>query len=212
MKILLIDDHKLFAKSMKLLLEADSEIEEVFIVSEHCTDIDEILERAADLILVDINLNNIVKESGLKIAEKIIKKKPSSKVIILTGYNRVMYEAQAINMGASGFVDKNVEPEKMIKILKQVFAGGKYYRDINTGIQNGLKDENGIIYDRLTVQEIRILKLIKQGETIDNISDRVYISKRTVNNHLNRIFEKLYVSNRHMAILKAEKLGYFEPA
>lgn len=219
MKILLIDDHKLFAKSIKVILESDKNIDKTDIVSEIDDSlIDKIKKEKYDIILVDININNIAEQSGLDLAKLIISKNTNSKILILTGYNRVMYEIQAINMGAYGFIDKNIEPNKLIEIIKQTNKGLKYfkyedtteYKDTKTD-KKLIRNNDGTFHIELTPQEVKILKLLKLGDNIDIISEELNISKRTVSNHINNIYSKLYVSNRQSAILEADKLGYFTP-
>lgn len=198
MKILLIDDHKLFAMSIRMILLGDDDIEEVDIITS-IESISNIYLDKYDIFLVDINLNNISDESGLELAEKIISDHNELKVVILTGHVKLMYEKKASKIGAKGFIDKNIEPDELIRILKEIYKGSKYFANI--------KDSE--YYEQLTNQEVKILELIRKGQSIEKISENLYISRRTVFNHLNNIYSKLYVNNKQEAIYKSEQLGYF---
>lgn len=197
MKILLIDDHKLFSQSIKMILELSERIERVDLVKSFRS-VEDIHCQAYDIILVDINLTSIYETDGLRLAEEIIKNAPEVKVVILTGYSKKMYEYRAREMGAYGFIDKSIDPDKLIIQLENIYQGKKYFS----------KEE---VFDVLSEREIEVLKLVRNGSTIDEICEQLYLSKRTVSNHLANVFSKLDVSNRQEAIHKAELLGYFSP-
>ena len=199
MKILLIDDHKLFALSIQMILQQYEEIDKIDILS----DIQELKNFNIgdyDIFLIDINLTNISEETGLDLAEKLIKKYNDICIVILTGHLKLMYEEKANKIGTKGFIDKNIEPEELITILKSIYSGGKYFKNIKV---------EDFIYEKLTFTEIKILGLVRKGKSINEITKEAYISKRTVFNHLNNIYSKLGVNNKQEAVYKAEQLGYF---
>ena len=87
MKILLIDDHKLFSQSIKMVLKLSDEVERVDIL-EGFQSVDEIAVDCYDILLVDINLTSIYQDDGLALAKEIIDSHPNAKVVILTGYSK----------------------------------------------------------------------------------------------------------------------------
>ncbi|KXU01246.1 Transcriptional regulator DegU, LuxR family [Streptococcus gallolyticus] len=87
----------------------------------------------------------------------------------------------------------------MLRILKIIYSGKKYFE------QFGYQDCS----EELTKQEVTILDLSRKGHTIKEIEETLYISRRTVFNHLSHIYAKLSVNNKQEAIYKAEQLGYF---
>lgn len=198
MKILLIDDHKLFAKSIQLLFQQYEEVDVIDTITSNFNDVMIDLPKY-DIILLDINLTNISKENGLEIAEELIQSTPNLKVVMLTGYIKSIYEERAKTIGAYGFVDKNIDPKQLISILKKVDSGEKYFEHI----------ESQDYVESLTDREIAILNLSKKGLSIKEIEETLQISRRTVFNHLNHIYSKLLVNNKQEAIYKAEQLGYF---
>lgn len=197
MRILLIDDHMLFGKSIKMILELDDSIETVDIWSPNFQ-LNRLIEKQYDIILLDINLTKVYEADGFQMAKQILALDGNSKIIFLTGYNRALYEYQAKELGAYSFVDKSIDPAELLDTMKNVYQGKKCFKKI---------EEKDILTDR----ERQILTLIKEGKTIDEICGMVFISKRTVSNHLNSIFSKLNTTNRLEAVNKAEKLGYFLP-
>ncbi|MGO5967634.1 response regulator [Streptococcus pyogenes] len=197
-KILLIDDHRLFAKSIQLLFQQYDEVDVIDTITSHFNDVTIDLSKY-DIILLDINLTNISKENGLEIAKELIQSTPHLKVVMLTGYVKSIYRERAKKVGAYGFVDKNIDPKQLISILKKVDSGKKYFEQI----------ESQDYVESLTDQEIAILNLSKKGFSIKEIEETLQISRRTVFNHLTHIYSKLLVNNKQEAIYKAEQLGYF---
>ena len=197
MKILLIDDHKLFSQSIKLILELSEAIERVDLLD----DFSSVLSFPYDdydILLIDINLTSLYQEDGLSLAQTIIKNGSSAKIVILTGYSKKMYEYRAKIMGTWGFLDKSIAPGELLQNLVGIYQGRKIFSD-------------EVVVDVLTSREIEILELVRNGLSIDDICERVYVRKRTVSNHLANIFSKLGVSSRQEAIHVAEQLGYFSP-
>ena len=197
MKILLIDDHKLFSQSIKLILELSEDIERVDLMDDFSSVLD-FPYNDYDIILIDINLTSLYQENGLSLAQMIIKNGCSAKIVILTGYSKKMYEYRAKIMGSWGFLDKSIAPVELLQNLIEIYQGRKIFSD-------------EVVVDVLTSREIEILELVRNGLSIDNICEKVYVSKRTVSNHLANIFSKLGVSSRQEAIHVAEQLGYFSP-
>ena len=197
MKILLIDDHKLFSQSIKLILELSEDIERVDLMDDFSSVLDFPYDDY-DIILIDINLTSLYQEDGLSLAQTIIKNGCSAKIVILTGYSKKMYEYRAKIMGSWGFLDKSIAPGELLQNLIEIYQGRKIFSD-------------EVVVDILTSREIEILELVRNGLSIDDICEKVYVSKRTVSNHLANIFSKLGVSSRQEAIHIAEQLGYFSP-
>ena len=197
MKILLIDDHKLFSQSIKLILELSEDIERVDLMDDFSSVLDFPYDDY-DIILIDINLTSLYQEDGLSLAQTIIKNGSSAKIVILTGYSKKMYEYRAKIMGSWGFLDKSIAPVELLQNLIEIYQGRKIFSD-------------EVVVDILTSREIEILELVRNGLSIDDICEKVYVSKRTVSNHLANIFSKLGVSSRQEAIHVAEQLGYFSP-
>ena len=197
MKILLIDDHKLFSQSIKLILELSEDIERVDLIDDFSSVLDFPYDDY-DIVLIDINLTSLYQEDGLSLAQTIIKNGCSAKIVILTGYSKKMYEYRAKIMGSWGFLDKSIAPGELLQNLIEIYQGRKIFSD-------------EVVVDVLTSREIEILELVRNGLSIDDICEKVYVSKRTVSNHLANIFSKLGVSSRQEAIHIAEQLGYFSP-
>lgn len=199
MKVLLIDDHALFAKSLEIALDGFPEID-TFSNTQNVENIIEQLRREEpDIVLVDINLSNLNEEDGLILAKHILQTIPEQKVVILSGYDLPVYRHEAQKIGAKGFINKNVEPEELILILADIENGKSYFP----------KEE--VIIEELTESEKEILQLVASGMKRKEIASQLFLSERTVSNHLQHIFDKLQVSSTVEVVTKAIQMGYIAP-
>ncbi len=197
--ILLVDDHALFSKSLEIALSDYPEIGTFDSINDISGLGNFIVSKKPDIILMDINLKNIASEDGLELARQILGRYPEQRIVILSGYDLPVYRSEARKIGAKGFVNKNIEPEKLIVILSKIMQGVLYF------------DREIPFIEELTDSEKQILRLMADGMKRKEIADTLYISERTLSNHLQHIFEKLGVSSSVEAVTKAIQTGYIPP-
>ncbi|MEG0379362.1 MAG: response regulator transcription factor, partial [Eubacterium sp.] len=196
MKILLVDDHALFSKSLSIALSDFKEIER-FDSTKDITNLEKIMaEKQPDILLVDINLGSLTDGDGLLLARHLLENFPEQKIVILSGYDLPAYRKEAKRMGARGFISKDIEPEAFLNILIAVEKGAVYF-----------PREDAFVED-LTESERHVLELVAKGGKRKEIAAALFISERTLSNHLQHIFEKLEVSSTLEAVTKAMQLGY----
>ncbi len=197
--ILLVDDHALFSKSLEIVLSDHPEIGSFKSINDISLLDRSIETNMPDILLMDINLKNIASEDGLELAKRILCHYPGQKIVILSGYDLPVYRSEAKKIGAKGFLNKNIEPEKLISCLSKI-AQGEIIFDKEIPFLEGLTDS-----------EKQILQLIADGRKRKEIAGTLYISERTLSNHLQHIFEKLGVSSSVEAVTKAIQMGYIPP-
>ena len=197
--ILLVDDHALFSKSLEIALSDYPEItsfESILDISL----LDSLLEtNRPDVLLMDINLKNITSEDGLELAKQLLSRHPEQKIVILSGYDLPVYRREAEKIGAKGFISKNTEPEKLVSFLSKIVQGAVIF------------DRETPFIEELTDSEKQILRLTADGMKRKEIAAALYISERTLSNHLQHIFEKLGVNSSVEAVTKAIQMGYIPP-
>ena len=199
--ILLVDDHMLFAKSLSVALDEYNEIEH-FHSTQDIKDIEKIVrDKNIDIILMDINLRNLSDTDGLETASNLLKSNPALKIIILTGYDLPVYRHEARKIGVYGFLNKNISPDDLLASLIRVSHGNTCFPSESS--QMPIED--------LTSTERKILQLISSGKKRKCVADELYMSERTLSNHLQHIFEKLDVSSVVEAVTKAIQFGYISP-
>ncbi len=199
--ILLVDDHKLFAKSLSVALDEYSEIEHFYVTQDIQNLAKIIYKKNIDIVLMDINLGSLSDTDGLELASDLLKSNHAIKIIMLTGYDLPVYRHEAKKIGISGFLNKNISPDDLIASLIHVSHGNTCFPS----------EPSEIMIENLTSMEKKILQLISTGKKRKIIAEELYISERTLSNHLQHIFEKLAVSSTVEAITKAIQLGYIPP-
>lgn len=196
MKIFLLDDYKIFGQSIKLLLEEQDEIE----LCDYTSSIGEFFRafksKAYDILLIDINLKGA--KTGFDIVKEVFIKKPNQKVAILTSYDLANYRDMAYKLGVEDFINKSVEIEELIQRLENIYRGK--YKNITSSIK-----------DPLTEREIEVLKELVKGDNKKEIAKKLFISERTLYNHISNIYDKLGVKNLVEAYNKAMEIGYIDP-
>lgn len=198
MKILLVDDHKLFSQSLALVLDqttSDVQVDMINSEEELPDDLGELT--VYDVLVLDINLDKGFGCDGFELAERIqaVVEVP---ILMLTGFDLPVYEYQAHKLELSGFVNKNIDTEDLLVILKHVKDGGRHFTT-----------ENWFI-DELTSRERELLEAVATGKKRKVIAEEMYISERTLTNHMQSIMDKLEVNSTIEALQKARELGYLK--
>lgn len=196
--ILLVDDHILFAKSLAIALEEYDEIEDFYSVQDVHALAQTVRDRKTDIVLMDINLGKSNEIDGLKAAKDLLESIPDIKIIMLTGYDLPVYKHEARKLGIYGFLNKSISPDHLAASLLAVYHGRTCFPD---------EHDEPFIED-LTSMEKKILKLVGSGRKRKEIAQELYISERTLSNHLQHIYEKLDVTSSVEAITKALQMGY----
>lgn len=195
MKIILLDDHKLFGESLKMLLEEQDEISCAY-VSKSQEFLELIQKDAYDIFLIDINLKD--DKTGFDLIKDLIERNLKQKIIVLTSYDLDNYKDMAFKLGVKDFINKSVEAHELFARIKNVYKGN--YKKIGK-----------YIADPLTKREIEVLKELIKGSSKKDIADKLFISERTLYNHIANIYDKLRAKNIVEAYNKAMELGYIDP-
>lgn len=195
MKIILLDDHKIFGESLKMLLEEQDEISCAY-VSKSQEFLKMIKKETYDIFLIDINLKD--DKTGLDLIKDLIEDNPKQKIIVLTSYDLDNYKDMAFDLGVKDFINKSVEIEELLERIISVYKGN--YKKIDK-----------YIADPLTKREIEVLKELIKGSSKKDIAKKLFISERTLYNHIANIYDKLRAKNIVEAYNKAMELGYIYP-
>lgn len=133
MKIILLDDHKIFGESLKMLLEEQDDISCVY-VSKGQDFLKMIEKDAYDIFLIDINLKD--DKTGLDLIKDLIEDNPKQKIIVLTSYDLDNYKDMAFKLGVRDFINKSVEIDELLERIKNVYKGN--YKKIDKYIADPL--------------------------------------------------------------------------
>ena len=199
MKILLIEDHKMVATSLKMSLETDESISVDIVKDVRDLSINESVLNY-DLLLIDINLTGIEGTiNGLDVAEELINKYEDIKIVILTAYKLDFYIKRAKRIGCKGFISKEEETSKLIEDIKSIALKGK-----------AIFPEENHMLEPLTKSEIHIVKLYSKGLSRKDLAKELNTNVRSLAVSLSRIYQKLGVRNYQEMIDKVRELGYVD--
>lgn len=214
-RILIADDHALLRQGIKNVLE----LEQDFAIIAEAGDGDEAVKKVNELVpdiaLLDINMPRL---NGLEVTKRIKASQPSVKVIILTIHDDESYVVEVVKAGAAGYLLKDVEPGMLVKAIRTVYDGEsfiyptlarKLFGEI-TRLEEERKHGAASILqhgrdERLTMRELEVLQLIAKGLSNQEIAQQLFLSEKTVKNHLTNIFRKIDVADRTQAVLFAIK-------
>ncbi|HHX22945.1 MAG: response regulator [Tepidanaerobacteraceae bacterium] len=213
-KVMIADDHPLLREGIIKLLSLEPDIEVVGEAEDGAQAIELARTIDVDVILMDINMPKI---NGI-MATKIIKKeKPNVNIIALTIHNQEEYLFELIRCGISGYVLKDVRPDELIMTIQKTVKGLGYIPPSLTPrifeeLTRLSKKEAGVKEDfNLTSRELEVLQEMAKGLSNKEIGKKLFISEKTVKNHLTNIFQKLEVNDRTQALLFAIKHNMVTP-
>lgn len=219
--LLVIDSHPLFREGLKRVLEMDQNLR---IVAEGENG-EQLLplyrQYQPDAVLMEINLSS---KTGIEALGELMQHSTDSKVIIFTVVDDFFYASQAIKVGASGYLLKEMDSAAIIQAIKLVVAGGHYLhpkvtKDFIRELaklaihdNEGSFRQTGVVrpYHLLTVRESEVLQLLAEGHSNRSLGETLEISEKTVKNHVSAILQKMELQDRTQAVVTALKNGWVE--
>ncbi len=197
MKIVIVDDDKLVAMSLKMIVEAGGDAEVLACGHSGAQAIELYEANKPDILLMDIRMEDM---TGLEAGEKIIGKHSDAKILFLTTFNDDEYIVKALSIGAKGYIIKQ-DYESIVPALKAVYEGQTVFgSDVIGKIPNMLKApaKDGFDYESfgLTQQEFEIVELVAKGLSNKECASELCLSEGTVRNYISTILSKLELRDR----------------
>ena len=192
LKIMIVDDHKMIASGIAAELNKEEGIKVIEVVSEPRIFYKRVSIKSPDAVLMDIRMGEY---NGLNIAKEIKKNNPQIKVILMSGYN---ISNMVKDCGADAFTSKEESISSLANTIRKVC------------IDQANVFPSGIERNVLTNKEIEVLKLISQDKTRKEIAKEMFVSEKTVTNHITSILDKLHVRSRIGAIMKGVEMGIID--
>jgi DNA-binding NarL/FixJ family response regulator len=215
-RVLLIDDHVVMRKGLRMLIENQSGLRVVGEATDRSAAIQSAAREQPDIILLDLDLGE---ESGLDILPELRAAAKAARVIVLTGIRDPAEHRQAVRLGATGMVLKEQAIDTLVKAIERVYAGETW---LDPALVANILAERSRARGRdadpevariaaLTEREREVIALIGEGLKNRQIGKRLSISETTVVHHLTSIFDKLGVANRLELVTYAYRHGLAKP-
>lgn len=209
--VVLVDDHPMWRDGVRSDLEASGAAEVVGDASDGGEGIEVALDKMPDVVLMDLQLPTV---SGVEATARIVADAPHVKVLVLSASAEEHHVLEAVKAGASGYLLKSSSSDELLDAVRRVAAGEPVFtpslaglvldefRRVSTG-GTGTKDDE----PRLTPRENEVLKLVAKGYTYREIGERLFISTKTVQNHVQNILTKLQLKKRYELMRYAIQKG-----
>jgi DNA-binding NarL/FixJ family response regulator len=207
-RVLVADDHAVFRHGLKALLDSEPGIDLVGEAASGREAVESSATLAPDVVLMDLQMPGI---NGIEATRRILQANPRVGIVVLTMFEDDESVFSAMRAGARGYVLKGGEPSEIMEVLRAVAKGEAHFGpDIArriTGFFSILRTDPAEAFPELTAREREILDLIARGHGNQEIARRLFLSPRTVRNHISHIFSKLQLADRAQAIVRAREAG-----
>jgi DNA-binding NarL/FixJ family response regulator len=188
--VAIVDDHQLFRSGLHFILENESDIEVIIEASNGKQFLNSLKDIKPDVVLMDINMPEM---DGVEASRLAIEKYPDLNILVLSMYSDIEYYNTMIDIGVKGFILKDIENKELSIAIRKVYNGGNYFsQELLLRLIKNKPD--GEIID-LTNREKEVLELICQGYSNQEVSEKLFISQRTVERHRSSLLFKTNSKN-----------------
>jgi DNA-binding NarL/FixJ family response regulator len=206
--ILISDDHTLFRRGIRKLLEDEADLVVVGEAADGHEAVRLARELVPDVVLMDIQMPGI---DGIEVTRVLRREMPHLGIVFVTMYEDDEFVFRGLQAGGRGYILKDADPDTMLRAIRAV-ANGESLLGPTIALKvmrqfSAMEPVHECVGEGLTPREVEVLKLIAQGLANKEIAQRLAISPKTVKNHINNILSKLHLYDRTQATLYAIRSG-----
>jgi DNA-binding NarL/FixJ family response regulator len=212
-RILLADDHAVVRRGLRLVLDAEPDLEVVAEAGDGAEALRRALGTDIDLAVLDISMPRM---TGLQAARALQRRRSQLRTLMLSMHQNERYLYEALKSGAAGYVLKTVADRDLVEACRAAMRGERFlYPGAETPLirefLRGARNDEPLREDPLTPREVEVVKLIAESYSTRQIADALTISEKTVDRHRANIFEKLAMHDRVELTRYAIRRGLVEP-
>jgi DNA-binding NarL/FixJ family response regulator len=212
-RILLADDHAVVRRGLRLVLDAEPDLEVVAEAGDGAQALQCALGTDIDLAVLDISMPRM---TGLQAARALQRRRSELRILMLSMHQNERYLYEALKSGAAGYVLKTVADRDLVEACRAAMRGERFlYPGAETPLirefLRGARNDEPLREDPLTPREVEVVKLIAESYSTRQIADALTISEKTVDRHRANIFEKLAMHDRVELTRYAIRRGLVEP-
>jgi DNA-binding NarL/FixJ family response regulator len=197
--ILVVDDHALIRKALKILLEESGDFTVNGEAYTGAQAVKMLREQHFDLVLLDISLPD---KHGMDVLKQLKAEHPDIKIIVLSMYPEEQYGVRALKAGAVGYINKQTAPEKLVGAIQKVLSGKKIISESMAEqlLNNMIGESQDLLHQTLSNREYQTLCLMSSGNSLTGISEIMMLSPKTVSVYRARMLEKMGFKNNAAAV------------
>jgi len=208
-KLLIVDDHPVFAEGLEAVFRAEPDFEPMPAVSDPDQVVGAVSSHRPDVVIMDVQLGKV---SGIDLTAALTAQPKPPAVVVLTAYSDTAMAIDAIRAGAMGFVSKEGPAEHVVTAVRAAVLGGTWFPVGLLGVvvaatQAPAADPLGQLFGPLTEKEMEVLRLMVSGMDRKAIAARLYRSPDTVKTHVRNIAAKLGTQSATEAVAVALSAG-----
>jgi two-component system response regulator NreC len=193
-RVLIVDDHAVVRAGLRLLLDAEDDIETVGEAGDAGEAIFEARSTKPDVVLMDVVLGD---KSGIDVTPELVREQPQTRVLVLSMQDDPRYVREAFAAGAHGYVLKEAADTELVTAVREVARGGSYVHPaLGARMAADAAAANAAEHDPLSDREREVLRLLALGHTNQEIAQMLFISVRTAETHRAHIMQKLRLETR----------------
>ncbi|WP_290003208.1 response regulator [Faucicola atlantae] len=208
--VLLVDDHDLVRMGISRMLADSPDIQVIAEAADGETAIRLAKQLKPDVVLLDVNMPNL---GGLEVTKRLLHTDKQCKILAVSALANPPYPSMLIKAGVSGYITKGTPLDEMIKAIKKVAQGGRYFSaDVAEQLADILLADNvGSPFDLLSEREMQVAMMVVNCQSPQQIADQLFVSIKTINTYRYRIFEKLNIDSDVKLTHLAMRHGLIQP-
>jgi len=208
-RIAIVDDHAMARIGLRQFFSEQPDFAVVAEAASGREAVDIVRNAEVDVIVLDISMPD---QSGVDALAAIKARAPELPVLILSGFAETHYATTLLRLGASGYLNKDCDPEEIVKAIRTVARGRKY---ITAGVAERLADglSGGVdkpLHEHLSERELQVFLRLARGETIGNMAESMSLSVKTVSTYRTRVMEKMQLESNSDLTYYALKNGLIQ--
>ncbi|MFL1484989.1 UvrY/SirA/GacA family response regulator transcription factor [Marinobacter sp. LN3S78] len=211
--VLVVDDHELVRSGITRMLADNPDIQVLGEASSGEEAVEAVRNNRPDIVLMDIRMPGI---GGLEATRKILRLDDSIRVIVVTACADDPYPTRVMQAGATAYITKGADIDEMVRAIRKANSGQRYIspeiaqKMALKQLGGDAEDQDESLFDRLSERELQIAMMVVDCQKVQDISDKLCLSPKTVNSYRYRIFEKLEISSDVELALMAVRFGLLD--
>jgi len=207
-RVIIVDDHTMVRAGIRRVLESAKDVEVIGEADSAEDAINLYTNLNPDVLITDLSMPGI---GGLEGIQRILKRAPEAKILVLSMHEDVVYPTRAIQAGAKGYLSKRTAPDALLRAVREIMRGQVFLeRDVAQKIAlHGIAGSSDP-FRELSEREFEVFRMLAEGKAVNDIAESLFLSPKTVGTYQTRIMQKLGVQNAAGLVRLAIRKGVIQ--